>query len=134
MLAYVYALIIISIVLVGNIIGPSGAHISMRYYDSILHFLGGAGIGFFLCGFVASYRRRFIDSFTSLLAQPRAVIIWGVFIAGIVWELFEIVYNITGYPLWSKMYYVDTIKDIILDSFGGFLATLVILKKNTHVS
>jgi hypothetical protein len=133
MISYVYAVIILVIVLIGNTIGPSGAHISMRYYDSILHFLGGAGIGFFLCGFVASYKRRFTDSLSGLLVRPRAAILWGVCIAGIVWEIFEIMYNITGYPLWTKMYYIDTVKDIILDTFGGYLATLVILRKN-HVS
>ncbi len=117
---YISALIVLTVVLIGNSLGPEATHISMRFYDSLLHLLGGVGLGLFLSGLagsLAEYRLK-----------RRWVVILGVFICGIIWELFEIYYNLSGYPLWTSLYYADTIKDLVLDSIGGALVAFLVIK------
>src|SRR3989344_5854517 len=121
MLSYIFAFVILTIVLIGNILGPEITHISMRYYDSILHMLAGAGLGFFILALMSTLK----------LGRWRTIfdVTVGMLLLGIIWELFEIYFNITGYELWSTMYYFDTVKDLILDVVGAALVAFIIIKK-----
>jgi len=121
MSSYISALVVLTIVLIGNTLDPKVVHISLRFYDSILHLLGGIGLGFFLSGLVGSL--------SSYWFERRRFIILGVFLCGIAWELFEVYYDISGYPLWTSLYYADTIKDLMLDTIGGALVAFIMFKK-----
>lgn len=121
MLSYILALVVLVIVLVGNIVGPDVAHISTRYFDSVLHILAGFGLGFFFSALTASTASRRFHS----VARVTGIVLC----AGIAWELFEVYYDITGYELWSTMYYWDSAKDLVLDTVGGALAAYVVITK-----
>lgn len=118
---YITALVVLGFVLFAHISGLDGLYYTVERYDVMMHFLGGVGIGFFIIALVRSYRHIVVFSSKH--------IILGVLIVGIVWELFEIAYNLTGYPLWTKLYYIDTVKDLIMDVLGGGLVTLFFKNK-----
>ncbi len=111
MLTYAFALIILTAVLYGHIFGLHGWYMQIPAYDIGLHILGGIGIGLFLTAIV----RMNIPK----IRYPRIIIIIGVLIFGLVWEGFEIYFNIAGYHLWTRMYYIDTVKDLCDDIIGG---------------
>src|SRR5690606_38538450 len=104
------ALIVLGIVLGAHIFGIDGLYVSISGYDIMMHFLGGAGIGLFLIALLKSFKADAISMRN---------VIWGVLFIGLIWELFEIYFRITGHPLWTKLYYVDTVKDLINDGIGG---------------
>ncbi len=81
--------------------------------DIPLHLLGGMGISFFIMAF--------LDSRTFIKNNNTFIIVGSIFV-GIVWELFEIYYNITGYDVGTKMYYIDTAKDLVNDTLGAVIA------------
>lgn len=88
-------------------------YMSYWYYDIITHFLGGVGIAL---------------SVFFVLKNPRYIIPLTI-VAGIIWELFEIYYNITGSKIWSNPYYIDTIKDLFNDTLGSVFVYLLIKYK-----
>lgn len=93
------------------------------WYDIMMHILGGVGIGLFVAAIINLHGQS--------IKNKRKFIIFSVIIVGFVWELFEIYYDLNGYPLWSKLYYLDTIKDLIDDTIGASLvAYWVTQKKN----
>jgi hypothetical protein len=55
-------------------------------------------------------------------------IILGTMFFGLLWELFEIVEDVSGFPLWSNPYIIDTLKDLINDFIGGAIGSFVFLK------
>lgn len=121
MLNYILALVILTVVLIGNALGSEKTGVSMNYFDSILHLLAGIGLGFFLCALTASvgpYRWHKLW-----------VVVLVVFIGGLAWEVFEGYFGITGYGLWTDMYYLDTIKDLILDIVGAALVAHIVIKR-----
>lgn len=121
MSSYIWAFIFISLVLAGNILGPDATHISDRFFDSVLHFLGGVGLAFFFLGLSSSLLPRF---------RTMSRIIFYVFLCALVWEVFEIHYNITGYLLWTTAYYWDTLKDVVLDVIGACIVAWFVIKKD----
>ena len=126
MFSYISALVILTVLLVVNILGPNVTHIDMRYFDIVLHLLGGAGLGFFFAGLTASFRSGRWHRISSIILL--------VGFCGIVWELFEIYYDITGYTLWTRLYYLDTAKDLINDALGGgLIAWFIVRKKQLNV-
>ena len=124
MLSYIFALITLIIVFTINTLGPVVTHIDLRFFDVVLHLLGGLGLGFFLAGLSTS--------FSQLGFRKRSYIIFGVFLLGIAWELFEIYYDIAGYHLWTNPYYIDTAKDLIMDTISGTIVAYLIIKKNVQ--
>ncbi len=89
--------------------------------DSPSHTLGG-----FIVALVFSFvafdifkekRTRFLNLYLFL----------GVLGVGILWEIFEVKYNIT-FP-YKKGYWADTISDIFCDLLGAFIAYLYPIKK-----
>ncbi len=111
MITYIYALLILAAVLVSHVLGLNGLYMGIRGYDVFVHILGGLGIGLFLSAFVNLHFPN--------ISHKRTYIILGVLVFGLVWELFEIYFNIAGYHLWTRLYYLDTAKDLVDDLLGG---------------
>lgn len=93
-------------------------YFSVWYFDIIMHFLG----GFFVClALIWLWKKDGISKKDSVL------LIVGVFLIGILWELFEIYINefITG----NNLDVPDTITDMIMDLIGGIFAIGYFSKK-----
>lgn len=118
---YISAFIVLALVLGAHIIGLDGYYYTIDSYDIFMHIAGGAGIGLFVAALLRSYRQGALFS--------RRNIILGVIAVGIVWELFEIYYELTGHPLWTKLYYIDTVKDMIDDVLGGVVVAWILGRK-----
>ena len=100
-------------------------YIRFWFYDIILHILGGVGIAMSIYCFA-------IFSNIEWIKDNLIWIVIGTLLAGLTWELFEIYFNITGSKLWSRPYYIDTIKDLINDTIGAFFV-YSILKSNPKI-
>ena len=73
------------------------------YYDLIAHFLGGICLAL---------------SALYILKNPKYIILI-TFILGVMWEIYEWYFNLTGHPFGSYEYNFDTIKDLIVDTIGA---------------
>ena len=120
---YFISLVILVAVLIGQIAGLHGIYISETLYLMVMHLAGGFGIGLFIMSLVRE----------KPFGRQKMVIIMvvGALIAGLLWEAIEVYYNISGYHLWTHMYYIDTARDLANDIIGGALATLFLVG-NTH--
>jgi len=107
------ALLVLALTLAGHIIGMKFLYAAFPIYDIPMHIIGGIGIALFVSALINS-------KVIKVKNKKRAIIII-VFMVGIVWELFEIRYDIAGYPLWTKAYYLDTLKDLLDDVIGASL-------------
>lgn len=98
-----------------------GWYVSFSYYDILMHLLGGVAVGLLVFTVATSLgyvgRKRF------------AIVIIGVVAFGIGWELFEIIFDMTSFPIGTNMYFVDTTKDMINDIIGGIIAFNIIKNK-----
>ena len=92
-------------------------YLNIWYYDVIMHLLGGVGIAL---------------ATLYVLKNPKYIII-ATFVMGIVWELFEVYFNLTGYVVGTMPYTIDTTKDLIMDTLGAFFVWYVVRrdKRNT---
>jgi hypothetical protein len=115
---YILSLVAVAGTLVAHLAGIDGLYFSIPLYDVFMHILGGVGIGL-LVGAI-------IKSDFDAIASKGSKIVLGVLVIGIVWELFEIIFNVAGYPLWSKAYFLDTVKDLFDDCLGGLIAFWVV--------
>ena len=97
------------------------------WFDMPLHFLGGLCVGFF---------SMWISSLFLALKSKKNLkkillsAIFGALFVGLLWELFEYVNGITYNTIGS--YKLDTIKDLILDMFGGYVSYLYFEVKNKN--
>jgi hypothetical protein len=121
MRAYFYAFVVLCFVLITHIIGIRGMYVIFPPYDIFMHILGGIGIGLAVCAAIKLHGEK-------IIYKRRAIII-GVLIVGIIWELFEIYYDIAGSPLGTIPYYIDTVKDLMDDVIGGTLAAWLFMKR-----
>jgi hypothetical protein len=124
---YLLTLATAAFLLVAHVSGIwSGLYLAVWPYDIFMHVLGGLSIGLF----VAAAARDFMPW---ILKHRKLFIALAVFAAGFIWELFEIHYNIAGYPFGTRLYFIDTIKDLIDDVIGGFIALYIdhLLNKST---
>lgn len=88
------------------------------YFDMMMHFFGGFFIGLLLLWIFLTKE----ISFKIILK-----IILGIFIVGIGWEIFEIIFkNIIAKDPFNLL---DTISDIFFDLAGGTLAVIYFLKR-----
>lgn len=117
MITYILALIVLIVVLGTHLLGLTGLYITIFWYDIMMHILGGVGIALFLLAWVQLHGQGIVNK--------RRFIIIGTIVAGLIWELFEMYYELNGYPLWSKMYYLDTIKDLIDDTLGAVVVAYI---------
>lgn len=125
MIIYIFALIILAIVLVAHIFGLTGPYVTIFGYDIMMHVLGGIGIGLFVAAIIKMHGQNIINK--------RRLIIISVIVVGMVWELFEIYYKLTGYPLWTKLYYIDTVKDLIDDTIGALIVAYFVTKNKYKI-
>ena len=109
MLPYLFTLLSVAGLLVAHLFGTHGLYVHFPPYDIFMHTLGGFSLGLFV---------------NALIGPKRGTIILWVFIAGVVWELFEAYYNIAGYDVGTKLYYIDTAKDLIDDILGAIIAAV----------
>ncbi len=124
MKTYFYALLALAFLLVFHTLGiTDNFYLYFWFYDIIAHMLGGLGIGLFALALLQTF-------WPGMLVKNRWLkIAILVFIAGLVWEAFEVYYNITGYDFGLKAYYLDTIKDLIDDVIGGLIAVYLTRSK-----
>ncbi|MEK7641852.1 MAG: hypothetical protein AAB365_02550 [Patescibacteria group bacterium] len=122
MRTYFFALVILSAVLLAHMFGLTGAYVDIDGYDIMMHILGGVGIGLFVAAILKLHGQH--------VKHPRLTIIFWVIIAGLLWEFFEIYYDLIGYPFGTKGYWVDTIKDMIDDTIGGAVVAWITNRKH----
>jgi xanthine/uracil permease len=116
MIPYIISLALLIVTLVAHLVGLDSLYYKIPQYDIFMHILGGVGIGFFVYGLMQTFHIRLHNKFTT--------VVLGTLALAFVWELIEIYYNIAGYPLWTKPYYIDTVKDLIDGCIGGTVAFL----------
>ncbi|MDQ5912229.1 MAG: hypothetical protein QG568_444 [Patescibacteria group bacterium] len=83
-----------------------------RWVDIPMHILGGIMAGLFT--FVFLRITRLPESIKNLLI--------GVMIVGVGWEVLELLYKVDAL---STRYWIDTIKDLIDDTIGGFISIYI---------
>jgi hypothetical protein len=114
---YFISLLVLILVLILHVKGIHGLYHKIPLYDVYMHILGGIGIALFVSALI-----------NSRILRPKSVF-WGVVLGtlaiGFFWEFFEIYYNIAKYPLWTKLYYLDTLKDLVDDVVGGMLVAFL---------
>lgn len=110
-----YAQLFILIVLVVLNIGygiEKGLYFVIWWWDIPTHFLGGVWGGLFAAWFLEHWTKR-------ITVAECAFIALGI---GIGWEIFEYVFQLEKSIFMS--YWLDTSKDLLLDTLGGALAGL----------
>ena len=121
MIIYIWSLLILSIVLVGQIFAINGLNVSMPLINILLHVFGGLGIGLFIFALINSKVLKFKSKHLAIVVI--------VIIVGVIWELIEVYYNVSGDIPGTKLYYINTSKDIINDIIGGLLAVWFLRNK-----
>jgi hypothetical protein len=118
MKTYFSAFAVLLAVAVGNYVGQEyNVALHVPFYDVYLHLGGGLGIGLMLLAMLRSYKHEYAST-----NQGHRLVVLGIILVGIIWELFEAYFNIAGAPVGTKAYWLDTLKDIIDDIIGGSLA------------
>ena len=130
MLNYIFALVMLVIVLAAHSFGLTGAYVEYGWYDIMMHILGGMGIALSVIAFLPLFKRFWMAIIKKPVRNSRRFVVGIVIFVGIVWELFEIYFNITSYPLWTKMYYLDTLKDLVDDTIGALVVVYVFMRHN----
>jgi hypothetical protein len=82
-------------------------------FDTLMHFLGGLTLGV-LAAWFFNVEKRSLGGFLLVFICVLAL--------GVVWEVFEYVFDIAGTA--GGSYWKDTIHDMVLDGIGGAVAYL----------
>ncbi len=97
---------------------------TLDWFDILMHFLGG-----FWIAFATVWTIIFSDYFRFFQNKNFRFFILAsflsAFVIGIFWEIFEYTYDIT---FWADGYVFDTVKDLVMDSLGGIVASLFLYK------
>lgn len=92
------------------------------WFDKSLHFTAGIIVG--ISSFIfSSYFPKFFNKNKKIIVFS----IIAIFIIGILWELFELYFDITSLSD-GYVYYKDTFIDLVMDVLGGFLGTIYSLR------
>ncbi len=100
-------------------------YFSIWWFDMPMHFLGGFCVGIGLIWFFSRPSLRF-QLEPKALASFLFKIFLGVLLIGVLWELFEILFN--NIIAQDSFYILDTVSDVFFDLAGGTFATLYFLK------
>jgi len=120
---YIPALLVLIVLLVLHCIGTEyHLYVKIGWYDIMMHVLGGVGIGLSTYWVLKTFVARDFGNYFWL-------IITITFFLGLAWEIMEAIYNIAGGPVGSRIYYIDTVKDLFNDTLGAVIAYLFIRKK-----
>ena len=93
------------------------------WYDMLLHVLAGIVVGTTTLLILQKiFDRRLPSGFNITL-----IAIISVFCVGILWEIFELHFNLTSFSL-ASVYITDTTSDLILDMVGAFFGVFYGLK------
>lgn len=98
------------------------------WFDIPLHFLGGSCAGLISLYFYSYFHRRTAVSTGS--SQALLVVIIGTITVGLAWELFEYSADITFNTVGD--YFLDTVKDLIMDILGGYAAYFYFITRGVH--
>lgn len=108
-------------VLIAHIIGTNEyLYVRISGYDIPMHFFGGAAVTLGLATFLSAVFRGQAQKIW-LLIVATALVATG-------WELFETHYDIAGAAVGTQWYWIDSIKDVIVGSFGAAVASWFIRK------
>ena len=123
MRTYYFGFLAVFLLFLGNQAGTYWhLYDNIWFYDIPMHILGGFGIGLSIAAVLQLHG--------SGILKKRHVVMYGVLLAGVLWELFEAYYNIAGSPVGTKAYYIDTAKDLIDDVLGGFVVVCLMFPWN----
>jgi hypothetical protein len=86
-----------------------------------MHIVGGIGVGLLISALIQSFRPN--------MRWKPIVIVWGALLFGIIWEVFETRYDLTGYRVGTSLYYFDTFKDLLNDIIGGGIIAFILARK-----
>ncbi len=118
---YLRALLVVLVLFVGNLLGEYLFwYDTIPQYDIYMHLLGGFAICMILVAIMNSY-----DAGMFYTRRGMNALIIGVLLAGLAWEIYEAVSGTSGNPLWSSAYFIDTIKDFVMDVAGGLMGIAV---------
>ncbi len=110
------------LLLIHNI--ASQNHLYVRWYglDVFMHILGGIGLALAIYWTSTTFFKSQPTTFLSIILMT--------FLAGTIWELIELHYNIAGAPIGTLRYYVDSVKDLLNDTLGAiFVGYFLYIKK-----
>ena len=94
-------------------------HWTIWWYDTMLHVMGGAAVAMFI---LSAYLYYFNKSPKINLKFITFVLV-GVLVVGILWEIFELYFNLTSLDD-GIIYKRDTISDLIADMVGGLIGVV----------
>lgn len=114
---YIMPILIIAAVLYGQFSSVHTALIMSPTYHLVMHILGGLGIGLLA--------RALVSRSPIGKRKKMALIILAAFAAGLLWEIIEVYFNVTGRILWSDAYFMDTTKDLLNDMIGGMIVAAI---------
>jgi hypothetical protein len=108
------AIVALMIVLLHLIGIYAGYYWTLWWWSTPVHILGGTCAGFFVAWFSAVQGRR----------TPVLLCVCAALLVGGAWEIFEYIESIGASPFMS--YGLNTTKDLLNDSVGGFIAGLLV--------
>lgn len=114
-------LVLIFILFVLHIFGMQGLYYSTIFYDKILHLIGGLTVGLIGIEFFKKFKIQY----------TRVRIIFFVFTAGILWEVFEFIWDSVlvknyNFPV-MQLGLLDTLGDLLFDFLGCLLLLLLLM-------
>jgi hypothetical protein len=113
--------IIVLVAVLNTIANLGSLYWTISWFDIMMHYLAGFGIGFFLF-------MIFSPLFADAKRFQRIIMILGfMIIIGVGWELLEAVVGIQD--TFSLAHLADTQLDLVMDTLGAFTATLLITHK-----
>lgn len=120
---YIPAILVLILVYVLHVSGSIfGFYNDIWWYDIMMHMLGGIGIALSAYWFLKTISKNEIDKNIGIKVIVLTIV------AGLLWEGIEAYYDIASAPIGSGAYYFDTVKDLIDDTIGGFIALFFINK------
>jgi uncharacterized membrane protein YjdF len=84
------------------------------------HIVGGLALALFV--------RAFLDRFIPGIKKKDSFTFFVTLLLGIIWEIFEAYFGISGHVFWSRAYRLDTAKDIVDDMISALIALYWIYK------
>ncbi len=126
MFSYLIAVGISLLLLAVHLLGVDGLYYRLPELDILSHGIGGLALGFFIYGLVVSFMPRVVNI--------RTTVVLGTLLVAAIWEAFELYYGITGHPPGTRIYVIDTIKDLVIGTICGYVAVWVAVKIQNRLS
>lgn len=94
------------------------------WIDIPMHFLGGVVIGLLAYFIFIAYSSRHENSVQVRHAVTNVLL--AVFLMGILWEVYEVIFNLTE----EFNYWQDTLIDLLMDMSGGLAVAIWVVHRN----